>query len=70
MISSVLFLQIYINFSIGITFFSDGTQIRTTEDQAYKRTVYLLDHSVTLISILFLQIKLINKYQVPGIDFS
>ena len=34
-------------------FFSDDTRFRTTEDQAYKRTVYLLDHSVTWISILF-----------------
>ena len=49
---------------MGITFFSDDTQIRTTEDQAYKRTVYLLDHNVTLMPILFLQIILINKYQV------
>ena len=56
---------------MGITFFSDGTQIRTTKDQAYKRAVYLLeDHNVTLISILFLKIKFIKKYQVPGIDFS
>ena len=37
-------------------FFSDDTQIRTTEEQAYKRTAYLLDHNVTLISLLFLQI--------------
>ena len=48
-----------------IYFFSDGTRIRTTEGQDYKRTVYLLDHNVTLTSILFLQIKLIAyKYQV------
>ena len=38
-------------------FFPDNTQIRTTEEQDYKRTVYLRDHSVTLISILFLQTK-------------
>ena len=49
---------------MGSFFFSDDTQIRTTEDQDYKRTVYLLDHIVTLISILFLQIKLINKYRI------
>ena len=42
---------------MGITFFfSDDTQIRTTEEQGYKRTVYLLDDNVTLISTLFLQI--------------
>ena len=34
---------------MGITYFSDDTQIRTTEDQVYKRTVYLLDLNVTLI---------------------
>ena len=34
---------------MGITFFSDDTQIRTTEDQAYRRTVYLLDHNVIFI---------------------
>ena len=41
---------------MGIAFFSDDTQIRTTEEQDYKRTVYLLAHNVTLISILLLQI--------------
>ena len=52
-------------FLLGSLFFSDDTHIRTTEDQAYKRTVYLLliDHSLTLMSILFLQVKLINEYQ-------
>ena len=30
-----------------IILFSDDTQIRTSEGQDYKRTVYLLDHNVT-----------------------
>ena len=59
---SILCLQIYIDFLLGSLFLFDDTQVRTTEDQAYKRTVYLLDHSsVTLISILFPQIKLITE---------
>ena len=41
---------------MGITFFHDDTQIQTTGEQDYKRTVYLLDHNVVLISVLFLQI--------------
>ena len=45
-----------IDFSWELLFFSGDTQIRTIEEQDYKRTVYLLDHNVTLISILFLQI--------------
>ena len=49
-----LFLsQICIDFSMGITFFPDDTQIRTTEDQAYKRTVYLLDKPQRHIDIFF-----------------
>ena len=32
-----------------ITYFPDDTRIRTNEDRDYKRTVYLLDHKVTLI---------------------
>ena len=38
-------LLIHIDFFMGITFFTDDTQIRTTEEQNYKRTVYLLDHT-------------------------
>ena len=30
---------------MGITLFSDDTQIRTTEDQAYKRTVFFSSSS-------------------------
>ena len=56
-------LQIYIDVKGGVAFSSDDTQIRTTEEQAYKRTVYLLDHNVTLIYILFSPVKFINKYQ-------
>ena len=56
-------IYIYRFFLGGVTCFSDDTQIRTTEEQAYKRTVYLLDHNVTLMSVLFLQIEFINNYQ-------
>ena len=73
-LTSIVFLQIYTSYNynskyisiflLESLFFSDDTQTRTTEDQAYKQTVYLLDHSVTLISIIFLRLKLINKYQV------
>ena len=45
-------LQIYIyRFFLGSLFFFDDTQIRTTEERAYKQTVYLLDHNVTLIPV-------------------
>ena len=46
-------------FGGGSLFFPDDAQIRTTEDQAYKRTVYILirDRNITLIYI-FLQIVL------------
>ena len=37
-----------------IFFCSDDTQIRTTEEQDYKRTVYLVDHNVTFIDVCFI----------------
>ena len=40
---------------MGITVFSDGIQIRTTEEQDYKRTAVYLRH-IDTASILFLQI--------------
>ena len=43
--SSIFITNIY-RFFMGITF-SDDTKIRTAEDEAYKRTLYLLDHNVT-----------------------
>ena len=48
-----IFVTKYIVIFMGITFFPADTQIRTTEKQDYKRAVYLLDHNVTLTSILF-----------------
>ena len=59
------FIYVYISIFLRESLsFSDDTQIRTTEEQEdFKQTVYLLDH-VTLIFMVFSQIKLRNKYQV------
>ena len=34
-----------------IIFISDDIRIRTSEGQGYKRTVYLLDHNVTVVVV-------------------